>query len=200
MYGGLRLDWDPAEHVRYEREVMAMRRAEFSVQGATDDRTPRERPSPRSADEMLAGACDLLRESGRHAAIAAVILMMLAVGVVNRLVGGGPYGPGGPPVHYVLLAVVSGLVLWSAVFVVWARRTLRDALARVRSRIGAPLDPGVPWTPAGVHASLDGDIVAGELRRLLGAAHRCCDLASRAEELAAAAGVLFLFWTLAGTG
>jgi hypothetical protein len=200
MHGDLRLDWDPVEYVRYEREVMSVRWAEFSVRGATGDRTPRERPSPGSADEMLGGACDLLRESGRHAAIAAVILMMLAVGVVNRLVGGGPYGPGGGLVHYVLLAVVSGLVLWSAVFVVCARRTLRSALARVRSRTGAPLDPAVPWTPAGVYTSLDEDIVAGELRRLLGAAHRCCDLASRAEELAVAAGVLFLFWTLAGTG
>jgi hypothetical protein len=179
---------------------MSVQRAEFSVHEATDDRTPREQPSPGSPDQVLAGACDLLRESGRHAAMAAVILMMVAVGVVNRLVGGGPYGPGGRPVHYVLLAVVSGLVLLSSVFVVCARRTLRGALARVRSRTGAPLDPGVPWTPAGAYAPLDGDVVAGELRRLLGAAHRCCDLASRAEKLAVAAGVLFLFWTLAGAG
>jgi hypothetical protein len=179
---------------------MSMQPAEFSVQGATDDRAPREEPSPGPSDQVLGGACDLLRESGRHAAIAAVILMVVAVGVVNRLVGGGPYGPGGRPVHYVLLAIVSGLVLLSAVFVAYARRTLRGALARVRNRTGAPLDPGVPWTPTGAYAPLDRDIVAGELRRLLGAAHRCCDLASRAEELAVAAGVLFLFWTLAGAG
>lgn len=161
--------------------------------GTVAGAAPEERASP---DAMLVGACGLLRESGRHGAVVAVILLVLSVAMASRLADGGPHGA----VGLALLVAAGGLGLLSAGFVACSRRTLLGALARVRSRTGAPLDPGVPWTPSGAHTPLDVEIVVGELRRLLGAAHRCCALTSRAEKLAVAAGLLFVLWTLAGTG
>jgi hypothetical protein len=107
----------------------------IAVHGAEYDPAPEERTSP---DAMLLGACGLLRESGRHGAIAAVILLMLSVGMVSRPADGGPHGA----VGLALIAAVGGLVLLSAGFVVRSRRTQLGALARVRSRT-------VLWTLAG---------------------------------------------------
>jgi hypothetical protein len=157
------------------------------------------RPEAESAarpDLMLIGACRLLRESGRHAATAAVILLVVSVGVVSRLTGGGPLGG----VLVVILVPMGGSCLVSAGLAVRSHRTLLAALARARSRTGAPIDSGVPWTPSGAYAPLDREIVAGELRLLLGAAHRCCELASRAGMWAVATLLLFGFWLLAGIG
>ena len=167
------------------------------MQAAHNEPALEERATPDGRpDLMLIGACRLLRESGRHATTAAVILLVVAVGVVSRLTGGGPLGG----LLVVLLVPIGGSWLVSAGLAARSHRTLLAALARARSRTGAPVDPGVPWTPSGAYAPLDRELVAGELRELLGAAHRCCELASRAEVWAVATLLLFVFWALAGIG
>nr|BFE36487.1 hypothetical protein GCM10010200_087380 [Actinomadura rugatobispora] len=148
-------------------------------------------PAPESPEELLAHACALLRLCGQDAALAAVLLVLVAAGTVTRLAyAGWP----GPVALLPLLAVAASFGI-SAVLAVGSRRTLVAALGSVRAATGAPLDPAVPWTPAGLRPALDPRVRDAELRRLLGAAHRCCGLAWQAVLWAAAAGVLFVLWS-----
>ncbi|GAA2452225.1 hypothetical protein GCM10010191_83120 [Actinomadura vinacea] len=150
-----------------------------------------DQPPPETSEELLGRACTLLRLCGQDAAIAAVLLVLVAAGVVTRLA----YGGRPEPVALLPLPALAASFATSAGLAVRSRRTLVTALGSVRAATGAPLEPGVPWTPAGLATALDPRVRDGELRLLLGAAHRCCDLAWRAVVWGVLTGVLFVLWT-----
>lgn len=143
-------------------------------------------------EDILGHACALVRLSGQDAAIAAVFLALVLVGTVTRLAAGLP-----GVAAMALLPVVAGAFAVSAAYAVRSRLTLVSALGEVRGRTGAPLDPGVPWTPFASSAALDERVRDAQLRRLLSAAHRCGELSWLAVSWAVATSALFLFWTLA---
>ncbi|MBE1536506.1 hypothetical protein [Actinomadura algeriensis] len=159
-----------------------------------DRRVTASRPGPRPEppEDVLGQACALVRLCGQDAAIAAVLLALVLIGTGTRLAAG-------PPglAALALLPVLAGVFATSAVFAVRSRLTLVSVLGEVRGRLGAPLDPGVPWTTFASAAALDGAVRDRELRRLLSAAHRCGELSWRALAWAVTAAVLFLFWSLA---
>ncbi|SEG64673.1 hypothetical protein SAMN04489712_10845 [Thermomonospora echinospora] len=135
---------------------------------------------------------ELLRAGGQDAAIAGVILTLVLVAVMARLLAGPGMGPLGVPV----LLGMTGTFLTSATFAVRTRLTLLRALGEVRARIGAPLDPGVPWLPTGSHAAIGEQEMRRELRRLVGAAYRCHDLSLNALVWALATIPLLVVWLL----
>ena len=142
---------------------------------------------------MLWHACALLRLCGRDAVVAAVLLALVATGTVVRLAYAGLQGPLLLPP----LAAVAAASVVSAGLTARCRWTLVSALGSVRAATGAPLDPAAPWTPVGLHTALDPQVRDAELRRLLGAAHRCCESAWHAVLWASAAGALFVLWSMA---
>jgi hypothetical protein len=144
-------------------------------------------------DDLLGQASGLLRVCGQDAAVAAALLVLVAVGVVTQLTGLGRPGA----IATVLPAPVALAFATSAGFAIRSRRTLVGALGAVRGRTGAPLDPNVPWKPFGLGGALDERVRDEELRRLLAAAHRCCELAWQAVVWGVVTSVLFVFWTLA---
>ncbi|TQM69514.1 hypothetical protein FHX41_3209 [Actinomadura hallensis] len=152
----------------------------------------RSGPDRETPEDLLGHACTLVRLCGRDFAIAAVFLALVLVGTVTRLAAGAPGLPA-----LALLPVLAGSFAISAGYAARSRRTLVAVLAEVRGRTGAPIDPGVPWTPFASAVALDDRVRDVELRRLLSAAHRCGELAWQAVAWAAATSVLFLFWTLA---
>ncbi|MFB4318718.1 hypothetical protein [Actinomadura sp. 21ATH] len=148
------------------------------------------RPLPaETPEEILGHACTLLRLCGQDAAIAVALLAVVAAGVLTQLAAAGSVLP------LPLLVPVAGPFAMAAGYAVRARRTMVSALAAVRAGTGAPLDPTVPWTPAGLTAGLPPDVRDVELRRLLGAAYRCCDLSWHAVVWAVGASVAFVLWT-----
>ncbi|WP_146150262.1 hypothetical protein [Actinomadura rubrobrunea] len=145
-------------------------------------------------EDVLGQAGVLLRACGQDAAVAAIVLILVLVGAATQLAhGGGRLGA----LQLALLAPVAAASAGSAALAVRSRLVLVAALGTARGRTGAPLDPGVPWTPFASGSALDRRARDEELRRLLAAAYRCCDLAWRAVVWAAAAAVLFVCWTLA---
>ncbi|HEX2314432.1 MAG TPA: hypothetical protein VHJ17_11885 [Thermomonospora sp.] len=151
------------------------------------------RPRPAAGEPRPESPADLLRAGGQDALVAgAVLTVVLAGAVVNLALGRGTGLPG--------LLVLPGLAATftaSAVYAVRARLLILRTLGEVRARIGAPLDPGVPWTPAGSHGALDERAVRREIRRLVGAAYRCHGLSLNALLWAAVTVVLFVVWLLA---
>ncbi|MEU6036539.1 hypothetical protein ABZ801_14125 [Actinomadura sp. NPDC047616] len=146
------------------------------------------------ADHLLGAAEGLLRTCGQDAAVAAAVLVLVLVGVLTQLAhGGGRLGV----LPLVLLAPVAVTFTMSAGLAVRSRLTVVAALGEIRGRTGAPLDPGVPWTPFALGTALDGRVLDEELRRLLAAAHRCCELAWQAVVWGVATAVLCVCWTLA---
>ncbi|TDB89332.1 hypothetical protein E1264_08730 [Actinomadura sp. KC216] len=149
-------------------------------------------PDKETPEDLLGHACTLVRLCGRDSAIAAVFLALVLAGTASRLAAGPP-----GPAALALLPVMAAAFAVSASYAIRSRRTLLSVLAAVRGRTGAPVDPGVPWTPFGSAAALDARVRDAELRRLLSAAHRCGELSWQAVAWAAATSVLFLFWTMA---
>jgi hypothetical protein len=145
------------------------------------------RPLTATPEDVLGHACTLLRLCGQDAAIAAVLLALVAAGVLTQLVAG--------TIPLVLLAPVVAPFAVSAGFAVRARRTMVSALGAVRAGTGAPLDPGVPWTPFGLAADVAPDVRDAELRRLLGAAYRCAELSWQAVVWGVVTSVAFILWT-----
>ncbi|MEW2359334.1 hypothetical protein [Spirillospora sp. NPDC029432] len=146
------------------------------------------RPLPaETPEEILGHACTLLRLCGQDAAIAVALLAVVAAGVLTRMPAG--------VLPLLLLVPVAGPFAMAAGYVVRARRTMVSALAAVRAGTGAPLDPTVPWTPAGLAAGPAPGVRDVELRRLLGAAYRCCDLSWHAVVWAVGTSAAFVLWT-----
>ena len=155
---------------------------------ATVFRSRREtRPRSESPEDLLGHACTLLRLCAQDATIAALLLAMVAVGVLTQVVAG--------TIPLVLLIPVAGPFAISANFAVRARRTMLAALGAVRAGTGAPLDPGVPWTPVGLGSGVAPGVRDIELRRLLGAAYRCAELSWQAVVWGAVTAMGFLLWT-----
>ncbi|WP_153539585.1 hypothetical protein [Actinomadura macrotermitis] len=156
------------------------------------------RPGPRADDgpgDLLGHACALVRLCARDAMIAATLLALVVVGVTAQLAAGRT-----GVLALVSLTVVGAAFSVAASCVLRARRTLVTALGAVRGRTGAPLDPGVPWTPFALGTALDNGVRDVELRRLLAAAHRCCELSWQAVNWAVITSGLCLLWTaLAGS-
>ncbi|MFI0356447.1 hypothetical protein [Actinomadura sp. 9N407] len=138
-------------------------------------------------EELLGHACTLLRLCAHDAAIAAMLLTLVAAGVITQMVAG--------VIPLVLLTPVVGPFAMAASLAVRARRTMVSALGAVRAGTGAPLDPGVPWTPFGLSADVEPRVRDAELRRLLGAAYRCAELSWQAVVWAVGTGGAFLLWT-----
>ncbi|WP_131761953.1 hypothetical protein [Actinomadura fibrosa] len=149
-------------------------------------------PGEESPEDILGHACALVRLCGQDAAVAVVLLALVLVGTVTRLAAGLP-----GVAALALLPVLAGAFAVSAGYVVRSRLTLVAVLGEVRGRTGAPVDPGVPWTPFASSTALDERVRDVELRRLLSAAHRCGELSWQAVAWAVTSAVLFLFWTLA---
>jgi hypothetical protein len=146
----------------------------------------------RSAGEPQEPLAELLRAGGQDAAIAGVILTMVLATVMARLLA----GPGMDPLGVPVLLGMTGTFLTSATFAVRTRLTILRTLGEVRARIGAPLDPGVPWLPAGSHAAIGERELHRELRRLVGAARRCHDLSLNALVWALVTIPLLAIWLL----
>jgi hypothetical protein len=163
-------------------------------------RGPERGQGPGTPEEMLGHAYALLRLSGQDAMIAAVLLTLVAAGTITQL------AHAGWPALFAQLPLVplAGSFAMSAGLVVRTRRTLVTALGSVRAATGAPLDPSVPWTPFGLATALDPGVRDTELRRLLGAAHRCAELAWQAVVWGVVTAVLFVLWAVvmaaAGSG
>ncbi|WP_395106381.1 hypothetical protein [Actinomadura sp. SCN-SB] len=155
-------------------------------------RGPDRGPGTGAPEDLLGHACALLRLCGQDAAIAAVLLFLVAMGTVTQLA----YAGWPSLLAQLPLVAVTGAFATSASLAVRSRRTLVSALGSVRAATGAPLDPSVPWTPIGLAASLDTGLRDAELRRLLGAAHRCADLAWQAVVWGVVTAVLFALWSL----
>jgi hypothetical protein len=164
------------------------------------ERGRQDAPGPETPEEILGHACALLRLCGQDAAIAAVLLVLVAAGTLAQLAYAGWPGL----VAQLPLVALTGAFTMSAALAVRSRRTLLAALGTVRLATGSPLDPGVPWTPFGLGTALDRDVRDAELRRLLGAAHRCAELAWQAVVWGMVTAALFVLWTVvmvaAGTG
>ncbi|WP_131741578.1 hypothetical protein [Actinomadura roseirufa] len=149
-------------------------------------------PDEQAPEDILGRACALVRLCGQDATMAMALLALVLTGTLARLAVG---APGAPALALLPVLALAGCV--SAGYATRSRITLVAALREVRDRTGAPVDPGVPWTPFGSSATLDPGVRDAELRRLLSAAHRCGELSWRAVVWAVTAGVLFLFWTMA---
>lgn len=150
----------------------------------------------RSPGEVLSGVSALMRESGREAVVAVVILLAVLMGVVGLL----PGGMGFPVVGPVLLLSMSVTFATSAALACRSRQTMVRALAELRMRIGAPVDPQAPWTSLGAEPPPGEDALWREVRRLIGAAWLCAELAWRAVVWALVTGVIFIFWSIARLG
>ncbi|MFI0479822.1 hypothetical protein [Actinomadura sp. 9N215] len=153
------------------------------------------RPGPdgqETPEDLLGHACTLVRLCARDSVIAAVFLALVLAGALSRLAAGLP-----GPVALALLPVLAVAFAVSASYAVRSRLTMVSALAEIRVRTGAPVEPRVPWTPFGSAVALDDGVRDEQLRRLLSAAHRCGELSWQAVVWAVTTSVLFLFWTLA---
>jgi hypothetical protein len=163
-------------------------------------RGPEGGPGTETPEHLLGHAYALLRLCGQDAAIAAVLLFLVAAGTVTQLA----YAGWPVLIAQLPLVVLAGAFTMSAGLAVRSRRTLVSALGTLRAATGAPLDPGVPWTPFGLTIALDPGVRDIELRRLLGAAHRCAELAWQAVVWGVVTAVLFVLWSMvmaaAGTG
>ncbi|GLZ13905.1 hypothetical protein Acsp04_41400 [Actinomadura sp. NBRC 104425] len=145
-------------------------------------------------DRLFRAAEGLLRTCGQDAAVAAAVLAVVLLGVLAQVAhGGGRLGV----LPLALLVPVAVTFAVSAGLAVRSRLMVVAALGEIRGRTGAPLDPGVPWTPFALGTALDGRVLDEQLRRLLAAAHRCCELAWQAVVWAVATAVLYVCWTLA---
>lgn len=158
----------------------------------TSPRPAGEEPGPMTPAGLLAAAGPLLRTSGQGATAAGVILTLVAFGVIGRFTT----GPAVHPLGLVVFAAMCGSFVTAGALAVRARLTLLRALGEIRVRIGAPLDPGVPWTPAGSYGRLREEVFHRELQRLIGAAYRGHDLSLHALLWALATALLFLVWLL----
>ncbi|MFI0446320.1 hypothetical protein [Actinomadura sp. 6N118] len=143
-------------------------------------------------EELLRQACALVRLCGQDGLIAAVLLVVVGVGVIAQLAA---VRPG--VIQVVLLGVLVVAYAGSAGFVVRSRMTLVAALSTARGNTGSPLDPAVPWKPFALDTALDARVRDGELRRLLAAAHRCSELSWRAVVWGMVTAVSFVIWTMA---
>ncbi|MFG2001145.1 hypothetical protein ACGFNU_18570 [Spirillospora sp. NPDC048911] len=151
------------------------------------------RTSPDDAPaDLLRQACTLVRLCGQDGLIAAVLLVVVGVGVIAQLA---VVRPG--IVQLVPLAALAIAYAGSAGFLVRSRMTLVAALSTARGNTGSPLDPGVPWRPFALDAALDARVRDGELRRLLAAAHRCSELSWRAVVWGMVTALAFVIWTMA---
>jgi hypothetical protein len=163
-----------------------------------------EKSAERSDEDPVAGALaiasELTSRSASDGLVAVVILLGVVVSAMSQLDGTGGLLRGNAPVRLLLLPVVIACFGTSATLVALSRRTLVRALGETRMRVGAPLDPAVPWTPNSSRTPLSGEVLDTELRKLVGAAHRCCELAFRALWWATLTLIWFVFWTLAGVG
>lgn len=146
-----------------------------------------------SSDEMFSGISALVRESGRTAAFATVVLVMILVSVVSRLLSGAEVTFAG----LVLAVPMAATFVASAALAARSRQTLVRGLADMRARTGAPVDTRAPWTSLGVSAPLGEHALQQEARRLIGAAWLCGELAWRALRWAVATGLIFIFWMVA---
>ncbi|GAA4148000.1 hypothetical protein GCM10022416_41930 [Actinomadura keratinilytica] len=145
-------------------------------------------------DRLLRAAEGLLRTCGQDAAVAAAVLAVVLLGVLAQVAHGGG-GLGAVPLA--LLAALAVAFAVSAALAVRSRLAVLPALGEIRARTGAPLDPGAPWTPFALGTALEERVLDEQLRRLLSAAHRCCELAWRAVVWAVATAGLYVCWTLA---
>jgi hypothetical protein len=166
--------------------------ATISRFGAPQRGPRQDGPAPETPEEILRHATALLRLCGQDAAIAAVLLALVAAGTVAQLAYAG--WPGF--VAQVPLVALAGSFALSAGLVARSRRTLLAALGTVRMTTGAPVDPGVPWTPFGLAADLDPGLRDVELRRLLGAAHRCAEQAWQSVVWGVVTAVMFILWSV----
>ncbi|HEY7483475.1 MAG TPA: hypothetical protein VH912_03350 [Streptosporangiaceae bacterium] len=152
--------------------------------------------SGEAAGSAFTTVSDLARQSAQDARTAGVFLVIVLVGVTSELATGVSFHGTGL-VRLPLLASVLASFAVSVTLVARSRVALLRALGELRSRIGAPVDPSAPWTPSTLDAPITAAVLDRELRRLTGAAHRCCALAAKAQAWAATTGLLFAFWTLA---
>jgi hypothetical protein len=158
---------------------------------------------PNREDPGLAAletARELVRESAQDARTAGVFLLVVLVGVMGQLADGRALVSGPGLVRLPLLLAVIGSFGIAVAQMIRSRVTLLRALAEVRGRIGAPLDPSVRWTPYASRTPLTSEVLDRELRQLVSTAHRCCELAGQAQAWAGVTGLLFVFWTLAWIG
>jgi hypothetical protein len=140
------------------------------------------RETPESAEPLLARACELLRQSRWTADLSLVPVVVVIVGEAGR------FGDPRPGLIRALLTVATGIAALAGLF--WAirsRRTVSAALSDLRTRTGSPVQR-VPWTAIGIDRPFEGDLLAREVRRLLGAAYA----SSRQAEIAAAWSVASL--------
>lgn len=136
---------------------------------------------------LLGRASDLLRQSRLRTDLSLVPLVVVATGEVGRI--GGPM----PTLVRGLLTLATGVAFLGALYwIVRARRTVSAALGGLRSRTGAPAQ-WVPWTAVGIDRPLPGDLLARELRNLLGAAVACCRYSEAAVAWSVVTLVLYLF-------
>jgi hypothetical protein len=149
---------------------------------------------------VLATAGELAHRSASDGLVAIVILLGVVVSAVTQVNESGGLPHGNAAIRLLLLPFVVVCFGTSVTLVAHSRRTLVRALGEARMRIGAPLDPAVPWVPASFRTPLTSTVLDVELRKLIGAAHRCCDLSYRALWWATMTLLLFVFWTLAGIG
>lgn len=140
-----------------------------------------------SAEPLLARACELLRQSRWTANMSLIPVLVVIVGEAGR------FGDPRPGLLRALLTVAAGLTgLGALVWAVRSRQTVSAALSELRSRTGSPVQR-VPWTAVGIDRPLEGDLLAREVRRLLGAAYA----SSRQAEIAAAwSGVSLVLYAL----
>lgn len=139
---------------------------------------------------------ELARQSAQDARTAGVFLLVVLVGLTGELSGGVSFHGAGLARLPLLAAVLASFAV-SVTLVVRSRAALLRALGELRSRIGAPVDPAAPWTLSTLDAPITAAVLDRELRRLVGATHRCCALAAQAQAWAGTTGLLFAFWTLA---
>lgn len=158
----------------------------------TSPRPAEEEPEPITADGLLTDARWLLRESGQDTAVVGLILTLIAFGVIGRFGAGLTLSP----VRSILLLVLIGGFLIAGSLALRARLTLVRTLGDIRVRVGAPIDPGVPWTPLGTHGEVGEDVLRRELQRLIGAAHRSLNLAVNALVWSLVTALVFLLWLL----
>lgn len=88
------------------------------------------------------------------------------------------------------------IVSWlaTAALVLVAEWPVTSALAELRLKTGAPLDPGVPWTPIGVRPLSDSEVTWGHVVPLIAAATRRHTRTRLALGAAVVTTAVFLCW------
>jgi hypothetical protein len=151
-----------------------------------------------SANETIRAMTELLREGRPAMVVNGVAVAAVTVGVsVEATVRPMSLHAGLRSAVYVaLLVVLAACVVRAVALMISASRRLMDELGELRRQIGAPIDPGVPWTPVKTLVPTSPALRQKRMEAVLAAAHYRNARIHQALGWAAMAVICFFAWTL----